>query len=48
MYREIGIPLGRWVAKKGVGLAKLVARLLAMSALWVKIQISLKNIKWSK
>ncbi len=30
---------GRWVAK-------LVARLLATAALWVRIQTSLKNTKW--
>jgi steroid 5-alpha reductase family enzyme len=30
---------GRWVAK-------LVACLLAMAALWVRIQTSLKNTKW--
>jgi hypothetical protein len=28
-------------------MAKLVARLLAMAALWVRIQTSLKNTKWA-
>jgi hypothetical protein len=31
--------LGRWVAK-------LIARLLAKAALWVRIQTSLENAKW--
>ncbi len=34
------ILLGRWVAK-------LVARLLAKAANWVRIQTSLKNKKWA-
>jgi hypothetical protein len=42
---EMGDYVGRWVAKPGV--AKLVARLLAMAALWVRIQTSLKNTKWA-
>ncbi len=37
---------GRWVAKLGRWVAKLIARLLATAALWVPIQISLKNTKW--
>jgi len=32
--------IARWVAK-------LVARLLATAALWVRIQASLKNTKWA-
>jgi hypothetical protein len=31
---------GRWVAK-------MVARLLATAALWVRMQTSLKNTKWA-
>jgi hypothetical protein len=34
------VSIGRWMAK-------LVARLLATAALWVPIQISLKNTKWA-
>ncbi len=33
-----------WVARL---LAKLVARLLATAALWVRIKTSLKNTKWA-
>ncbi len=42
--------LGRRVAKLGIWLAKLerwVAHLLATAALWVRIQVSLKNMKWA-
>ncbi len=50
-----GWPSGRWVAKQELGgllgrcvaIAKLVARLLAAAALWVRIQTSLKNTKWA-
>jgi hypothetical protein len=35
------------VAKLGRLVAKLEARLLAMAALWVRIQTSLKNTKWA-
>jgi hypothetical protein len=33
---------------KALGVAKLVARLFATEALWVRLQTSLKNTKWSK
>jgi hypothetical protein len=42
--REMG-GLGSWVARELV--AKLVARLLATTALWVRIQTSFKNTKWA-
>jgi hypothetical protein len=31
----------------GIWVAKLIARLLAPAALWVRIQTSLKNTKWA-
>ncbi len=37
---EMGAKFGKWVAK-------LVARLLAMAALWVRMQTSFKNTKWA-
>jgi hypothetical protein len=37
--------IGRWVANVGRWVAKLVARLLATAALWVRIQKFLKNTK---
>jgi hypothetical protein len=37
--------LGGWVAKQWIWMAKLVARLLAAAALWVRIQASTKNYK---
>jgi hypothetical protein len=39
--------LGGWVAKLGEWVAKLVQRPLAMEALRVRIQTSLKNHKWA-
>jgi hypothetical protein len=39
--------VGRWVAIVGRWVAKLEAHLLATAALWVQIQTSLKNRKWS-
>jgi hypothetical protein len=38
---------GRWVTKLGRWVAKLIARMLAMAALYVRIRTSLKNIKWA-
>jgi hypothetical protein len=50
----MGGQVGSWVAKSGgwvviVGrwVAKLVARLLATAALWVRIQTSLQDTKWA-
>jgi hypothetical protein len=40
MTLEQKIKQGNWVAK-------LVARLLATAALWVRIQTSIKNTKWA-
>jgi hypothetical protein len=39
-FSTVPISLGRWVAK-------LVARLLAAAALWVRIQTKLENTKWT-
>ncbi len=41
----MGGKVGKWMAKSGRWVAKLVARLLAKAALWVQIQTSLKNTK---
>jgi hypothetical protein len=40
------VTMRRWVAKIGIWVAKLVARLLDTAALWVRTQTFLKNIKW--
>jgi hypothetical protein len=46
---KIEMGLGRWVAKLGKRVAKLVARLLAnaTAALWIRIQTYLKKTKWT-